>query len=194
LIVELINTVFRGSGSLVAAEETVYLARPKGVSRAPLPSEVPVEFAGDYTEACLVLSDSPKASAALSRRCLQHLLREKEPIKKGDLYDEIEEVLSSRNLPAYLGDDLDLVRVIGNFAAHPIKSKSTGEIFAVEPGEAEHLLNTLESLFDFYFVRPAVQRNARASVNEKLQAAGKPPVRTSSTESKLKSAEPGGSC
>ena len=49
---------------------------PKGIARSPLPAEVPVKYAEDYTEACLVLSDSPKASAALSRRCLQHLLRE----------------------------------------------------------------------------------------------------------------------
>ncbi len=39
---------------------------------------------------------------------------------------------------------IDAVRVIGNFAAHPIKSKSTGEIVDVEPGEAEWNLNTLE--------------------------------------------------
>jgi hypothetical protein len=29
------------------------------------------------------------------------------------------------------------VRTIGNFAAHPIKSTSTGTIVDVEPGEAE---------------------------------------------------------
>ena len=52
------------------------LVRPKGISRAPLPPEVPSEFTKDYQEACLVLTDSPKASAALSRRCLQNLLRE----------------------------------------------------------------------------------------------------------------------
>src|SRR5712664_676581 len=52
------------------------LCYPKGVSRAPLGPEVPVEFADDYREACLTLPDSAKASAALSRRCLQHLLRE----------------------------------------------------------------------------------------------------------------------
>jgi hypothetical protein len=42
-----------------------------------LPSEVPPEFANDYKEACLIIANSPKASAALSRRCLQNILREK---------------------------------------------------------------------------------------------------------------------
>jgi len=32
-----------------------------------------------------VLSDSEKASAALSRRCLEHLLREKAGVKQDDL-------------------------------------------------------------------------------------------------------------
>ena len=53
------------------------LVYPKTIARDPLSPDVPEEFKNDYIEACLVLSDSPKASAALSRRCLQKLLREK---------------------------------------------------------------------------------------------------------------------
>ena len=51
------------------------MVRPRGISRTAVPPEVPKEIAEDYKEACLVLTDSPKASAALSRRCLQLLLR-----------------------------------------------------------------------------------------------------------------------
>ena len=58
---------------------------PKGTTREPLSPLVPEEFASDYQEACLVLNDSPKASAALGRRCLQYLLREKVGIKKNNL-------------------------------------------------------------------------------------------------------------
>ena len=53
------------------------LIRPKVSGRPPVPPEVPEEFASDYREACLVIADSPKASAALSRRCLQLILRKK---------------------------------------------------------------------------------------------------------------------
>ena len=59
------------------------LVVPKAISRTPIPAEVSEEFAENYTQACLVLPDSEKASAALSRRCLQHILREKAGIKKG---------------------------------------------------------------------------------------------------------------
>ena len=72
--------------------------QPKAISRTPLPKEIPQEFAEDYKEACLVLADSPKASAALSRRCLQNLLREKAKVKHADLYNEIQEVINTKKL------------------------------------------------------------------------------------------------
>ena len=72
---------------------------------------------------------------------------------------------------------IDAVRNIGNFAAHPIKDTNTGEIVEVEPGEAEWLLDVLEGLFDFYFVQPAELRRKREALNEKLEAAGKPPMK-----------------
>lgn len=134
---------------------------PKASTRTPLPQEVPEAFASDYIEACLVLADSPKASAALSRRCLQNLLRKKANIKHGNLSDEIEEVMES--LPAHLQEAIDAVRNIGNFAAHSMKSTNTGEIIEVELGEAEWLLDTLEGLFDFYFVQPATLKKKRGS-------------------------------
>src|SRR5882724_728706 len=62
------------------------LVWPKGIARSPLPTEVTDPYASDYREACNALADSPKASAALGRRCLQHLLREKAGVKKGNLY------------------------------------------------------------------------------------------------------------
>jgi hypothetical protein len=48
---------------------------PRTASREPVAPEVPAEFGRDYVEACNVIDASPKASAALSRRCLQHILR-----------------------------------------------------------------------------------------------------------------------
>jgi len=154
-----------------------YLVRPKAISRAPLPPEVPEKFANDYKEACLVVTDSPKASAALSRRCLQNLLREKAGTTKKNLADQIQEVIDSNQLPSYLLEGLDAIRNIGNFAAHPIKSKSTGEIVEVEPGEAEWNLDILERLFDFYFVQPEILKKKREKLNQKLKDAGKPPMK-----------------
>lgn len=150
------------------------LVRPKVAGRARASSDVPSQFRGDYEEACLVLADSPKASAALSRRCLQHLLRERAAVKPGSLDSEIQQVLEANGLPPHLAQAVDAVRVVGNFAAHPIKSQSSGEVVDVEPGEAEWLLDTLEGLFDFWFVQPAVLESKKQALNRKLQDAGKP--------------------
>jgi len=142
-----------------------------------VPRDVPEKYREDYDEACLVLPDSAKASAALSRRCLQLLLRDEARVTHQDLFNEIQELLDRKTLPSHITDSLDAVRVIGNFAAHPIKSQSTGEIVPVEPGEAEWNLDALESLFDFYFVAPARTKARKDALNKKLSDAGKPPVK-----------------
>lgn len=154
-----------------------YYVWPRVSERTPVPIEVDKMFSMDYNEACLVLSFSPKASAALSRRCLQNLLREKAGVKKGDLAREIQEVIDSKTLPSYLAVNIDAIRNIGNFAAHPQKSTATGEIIDVEPGEAEWMLDVLEMLFDFYFVQPALAKAKRDALNQKLQEAGKPAMK-----------------
>ena len=150
---------------------------PKGSNRPPVSSEVPSMFADDYTEACLVLPDSPKASAALSRRCLQNLLREKAGVKHTNLADEIQQVIDSGTLPTHLVDVIDAIRNVGNFATHPIKSQKTGEILPVEPQEAEWNLDVLEAFFDFYFVQPSVVKKKRADLDRKLGEAGKNPMK-----------------
>lgn len=150
-----------------------FLVYPKSISRTPLSQDIPENFAQDYKEACLVLNDSPKASAALSRRCLQNILREKAKVKHQNLSKEIDEVIGLKQFPTYLSEGIDAVRNIGNFAAHPIKSTSSGEIVGVEEGEAEWLLDILEGLFDFYFVQPAELQRKKDTLNKKLADAGK---------------------
>ena len=153
------------------------LVYPKGSSRPPCPKEVPDDFSEDYKEACVVLVDSPKASAALSRRCLQHLLREKEGVKSSELSVEIQKILDRGTLPTHLSGPLDAIRNIGNFAAHPPKSTASGEIAEVEPGEAEYCLDTIELLFDFYFVQPDIAKTKRAALDAKLKDLGKPAMK-----------------
>jgi Domain of unknown function (DUF4145) len=150
---------------------------PAAVAREPLDAAVPADFASDYIEACNVIENSPKASAALSRRCLQHILRECAKVKRPNLDQEIQAVLDSKTLPSDIAESLDAVRNIGNFAAHPMKSTASGEIIDVEPGEAEWNLDTVERLFDFYFVGPAKTAAKKAALNKKLADAGKPPLK-----------------
>lgn len=173
--------IFPASGRLMAPmhgpEKSRLLVHPRSSLRPNLPKEVPEKFARDYREAALVFSDSPTASAALSRRCLQHLIRETAGINKRDLATEIDELIASKTLPQHLADAVDAVRMIGNFAAHPTKTTSTGEVLPVEPGEAEWTLDVLDGLFDFYFVQPAILKAKRDALNAKLASAGKPPMK-----------------
>lgn len=154
---------------------TVY---PEGVVR-PIPSEVPNPYASDFREAVAVLPHSAKASAALSRRNLQAIIRDKAGIKRRDLSQEIEELIKLPGFPSELAGNVDAVRNVGNFAAHPMKTTNTGEILDVEPHEADWLLEVLEGLFDFYFVQPAASKARRAALDAKLASAGKPPMKSS---------------
>jgi Domain of unknown function (DUF4145) len=105
--------------------------RPKVSARAPIPSDVPEKYREDYNEACSVLADSAKASAALSRRCLQLLLRDQAKVKHQDLSNEIQELLDRGTLPSHIADSLDAVRNIGNFAAQ----NSRSAVFASSSGK-----------------------------------------------------------
>ena len=158
------------SGKVV--EERVY---PKGTNRRPVPPEVPDEFAKDYKEACLTLADSPNASAALSRRCLEHVLQGKAGVEHGGLQSEIKQVLSTGNLPSQVSNSLHYLLEIGNNAAHPTLDANTGEIVPVEPEEAEWCLEVIEMLFDHYFVVPANIKRRRKAFDEKMAAARQQP-------------------
>ncbi len=168
--------VEKGTSQMVDTDEST-LIFPRISTREPADPNVPEPYAQDYNEACLILQDSPQASAALGRRCLQCVLRDVEKVKPGDLIDEIREVIDRKVLPSHLAENIDSIRVIGNFATHPIKSKSSGAIEPVEIGEAEWTLDTLEGLFDFYFVQPAITKKKRDILNIKLSEAGKPPLK-----------------
>ncbi len=91
-----------------------------------------------------------------------------------DLAKAIEEVIDNRAVPSDISASLDAVRNIGNFSAHPNKSQNTGEIVDVEPIEAEWCLDTIEILFDYYFVKPANIKQRTVALNMKLADAGKP--------------------
>ncbi|WP_369407549.1 DUF4145 domain-containing protein [Rhodothermus marinus] len=81
-------------------------------------------------------------------------------------------------MASQLAANLDAIRQVGNFAAHPTKSTSTGEIVEVEAEEAEWLLDVLEELFQYYYVQPARAKARREALNKKLRDLGKPPLKT----------------
>jgi hypothetical protein len=155
---------------------TSRVIHPQDTGR-PVGPEVPEAYRRTFGEASATLPVSPKASAALSRRLLQQILREEVHIQGGNLASEIDEFIGRSGVPTHLVDAVDAIRNVGNLAAHPIKNQHTGEVVDVEPGEAEWLLDVLESMFDFVFVQPKRLAERRAALTQKLQAAGKPPLK-----------------
>jgi hypothetical protein len=149
---------------------TIY---PTTGGRLPAPAEVrdfDPSLAEDYDEACAVLDRSPKAAAALGRRCIQHMIRTQLGIKKLTLHAEIEEVRKNAALPDKLLRQLDAGRHIGNNAAHPNVDQA-GLILPVTRDEAVWTLDVVSLMFSELFVE-AVQEHARASAF--AQKTGKP--------------------
>ena len=144
------------------------------------PAEVPLPIASDYNEARAVLELSPKASAALARRCLQHLLRDR-GYTQNNLVNQVDAVLSEHDpakaVPDTLRLALDAVRNFGNFSAHPLTDKTTLQIIDVEAGEAEWCLEILIECFECFYVRPARAAERKAALNLKLAKAGKRPAK-----------------
>jgi len=115
------------------------------------------------------LKDSPQASAALSRRCLQSIIRNELKIVRENLFDEINEAVKMGHFPSRLLEDLHAIRQLGNLAAHPMSNTVTGEIVPVEFQEAEYTLAVLEDVFEHLFIAPKRQQQRRDVIAEKLR-------------------------
>jgi len=142
-----------------------------------VPPEAPRPIAADYVEACQVLPVSAKASAALSRRCLQAMLHA-HGYKDKDLAKEVQQLLDEKDpekvLPGPIRKTVDAIRNFGNFSAHPINDITSLQIIDVEPQEAEWCLEILEALFEHFYVGPKRADAKKAALDAKLKAAGKP--------------------
>jgi hypothetical protein len=151
---------------------------PVGSNRGPVPPEVPKRIAADYVEACQVLPLSAKASAALSRRCLQAMLHA-HGYKDRDLAREVQQLLNETDqkkvLPRPIHGTVDAIRNFGNFSAHPINDKTSLQVIDVQPQEAEWCLEILEALFEHFYVGPAAAAAKKKALDAKLNGAGKPP-------------------
>jgi hypothetical protein len=88
--------------------------------------------------------------ATLARRCLQGMIRDFWSVSKNRLKDEIDEIRDK--LDSTTGDAIDAVHTLGNIGAHMEKDINT--IVDVDPGEAELLLQLIETLIkDWYITR-----------------------------------------
>lgn len=158
--------------------ESKWFLKPQS-SAKPFPDYIPAVLRSDYEEACLIVSLSPKASATLSRRCLQGMIRDFWNITKPRLIDEIlalEDKVDPQTWAA-----IDAVRSIGNIGAH--MEKDINLIVDVDPDEAQFLIDLIETLMTEWYVHKhdrdqkmnAIAAMAAAKKVHKIQpAAGAP--------------------
>ena len=154
---------------------------PESYSK-PQPDYIPPQLVEDYKEACRIRDLSPKASATLSRRCLQGMIRDFCGIQDKTLYREIERL--RKQLDEGQGvlhvhrdsvDAIHHVRQIGNIGAH--MEYDVNLIIDVEPNEAQVLIELIEVLFEEWYVQreerkqrfEAIQNIAERKENERKQ-------------------------
>lgn len=137
-------------------------------SAKPFPNYIPQPIIADYNEACLIRDLSPKASATLSRRCLQGIIRDYFGVVEKRLIDEINAIKDKMD-PLTWGA-IDAVRKIGNIGAH--MEKDIDLIIDVEPEEAQLLIGLIEILLkDLYITRHERQRHLESIIGVAAQKA-----------------------
>jgi hypothetical protein len=112
------------------------------------PEYIPKPLRKDYEEATSIIDLSPKASATLSRRCLQGIIRDFWKVSKHRLIDEINAI--EDKVDPLTWKSIDAVRKVGNIGAH--MEKDINLIIDVEPEEAFLLIQLIELLFEEWYI------------------------------------------
>lgn len=117
-------------------------------SAKQFPEYIPEAIRQDYAEACAIVHLSPKASATLSRRCLQGMIRDFWGITRSTLNKEIDEL--KNKIPPDLWFSIDALRQLGNIGAH--MERDTNVIVDIEPNEADSLIKLIELLIKEWYI------------------------------------------
>lgn len=136
------------------------------------PSYVPQAILDDYREACLIQDLSPKASATLSRRCLQGILRDFWQVTPGYLVKEIDQIRDKVDPVTWTA--IDAVRTIGNIGAH--MEKDINLIVDVDPSEAELLVGLIETLIREWYIAREERKNRMDAIVAAAAAKKQPPT------------------
>jgi len=127
-----------------------------------MPDYIPHVIRDDYDEACTIISLSPKASATLSRRALQGMIRDFWGISKNRLYDEINALEDT--IAPDVWSAIDAVRSVGNIGAH--MEKDINVIIDVDENEAELLIGLLELLAKEWYIARQIRQERLAKITK----------------------------
>lgn len=113
------------------------------------PDYIPEQIRRDYEEASAVLHISPKASATLSRRCLQGMIRDFWDVhERKTLAQEIEAIKDKISPQARKA--LDATRELGNIGAH--MEQDVNMIIDISSDEAHALVKLIELLIKEWYI------------------------------------------
>jgi Domain of unknown function (DUF4145) len=149
------------SAVLVGDALASWQLKPNSAAK-PSPAYIPQAVQNDYREACLIVELSPKASATLSRRCLQGMIRDFHGIKGKTLFAEIQQLEDKIDHTTW--EAIDSLRSIGNIGAH--MEAEINVIVDVDPDEASLLIELIETLIEDWYI----QRHERAQRMSKIIA------------------------
>lgn len=164
-------------------EKVSYNYPPPNITNYP--EYIPEQIRRDYSEAALIIDLSPKASATLSRRCLQGIIRDfwgitpdfwnthekirtacrvsKDAPNKVNLFQEIRAVEEIGGISAPIIAAFKQLKDIGNIGAHP--EMDAGVIVDVEPGEAKALVKLIELIIRQTYI----QRNSEQELLKQVE-------------------------
>ncbi len=150
-------------------------------SAKQFPDYVPQQIREDYEEAFKILHLSPKASATLSRRCLQGIVRDVWKVTPDTLYNEIGQL--KPKIDPTLWQTLDSLRQLGNIGAH--MEKNVNLIINIDSDEAEKLVKLIEILIKDWYIVPhernlLLQNICTINADKQNQRKSSPPEDSSS--------------
>ena len=158
-------------GSETGSFDTILLPNSFAIQ---FPDYVPESIRNDYSEACAIVNLSPKASATLSRRCLQSIIRDFWGIKENTLYQEISELQSRVSVAQW--QVLNALRNLGNIAAHP--EADVNLIIDIDPDDAVKIIRVIELLIKQWYIERHDQEKLYSEVtslsNEKSSQKSNP--------------------
>lgn len=149
--------IAKGVGKLV--KDVLVPIRPIS-SAKQFPDYIPEAIRNDYEEACAIMMLSPKASATLSRRCLQGMIHDFWGIKEKNLNAEISTLKDK--IPSDLWASIDALRQLGNIGAH--MESDTNIIVDIDPGESYSLIQLIELLMKEWYIIRAERNNLFSNI------------------------------
>ena len=148
LTVRLVETKWNNHQHIVGKTIQRWRLLPES-SAKPQPDYIPEALRDCYLEACRIASLSARASATLSRRCLQGMIRDFfQTPEMPNLYEEIEAIKDKVDPATWTA--IHAVRELGNIGAH--MKHDIDLIIEVDPDEAELLIRLIETLFKDWYV------------------------------------------